>query len=176
MTPQDASKRAAEICALAPVIPVLVLDDLAHAKPLAQALVKGGLPVLEVTLRTPVALDVIRAMAEVPGGVVGAGTVRDVIALGQDTAGFACHTYRMAARLRPNGRDSDRSQPGFHPAKPCLDGSAWVDSRSNRAGTISNVATDHRGGRIDYHLSGQERVSLPPLGEVEGAWGGGGRK
>ena len=43
--------------------------------PLAEALVKGGLPVLEVTLRTPVALEVIRAMAEVPGGVVGAGTL-----------------------------------------------------------------------------------------------------
>lgn len=75
MTPAEASAKAAEICRLAPVIPVLVIDDLAHAKPLAQALVKGGLPVLEVTLRTPVALDVIRAMAEVPGGVVGAGTL-----------------------------------------------------------------------------------------------------
>ena len=64
MTPQEASRRAAEICALAPVIPVLVLEELAHARPLAEALVKGGLPVLEVTLRTPVALDVIRVMAE----------------------------------------------------------------------------------------------------------------
>ncbi|MBU6165690.1 MAG: bifunctional 4-hydroxy-2-oxoglutarate aldolase/2-dehydro-3-deoxy-phosphogluconate aldolase [Alphaproteobacteria bacterium] len=63
------------IMRLAPVIPVLVVDDVAHARPLAQALVAGGLPVLEVTLRTPAALDVIRAMAEVPGAVVGAGTV-----------------------------------------------------------------------------------------------------
>lgn len=75
MTPQQASAKSAEICRLAPVIPVLVLDDLAHARPLAEALVAGGLPVLEVTLRTPVALDVIRAMADVPGGVVGAGTL-----------------------------------------------------------------------------------------------------
>ncbi len=60
---------------LAPVIPVLVIDDARHAVPIAQALVAGGLPVLEVTLRTPAALDVIRAMAEVPGAVVGAGTV-----------------------------------------------------------------------------------------------------
>lgn len=75
MTPAEQSRKAAEICALAPVVPVLVIDDLAHAKPLAQALVAGGLPALEVTLRTPVALDVIRAMAEVPGGVVGAGTL-----------------------------------------------------------------------------------------------------
>ena len=60
---------------LAPVIPVLVIENAAHAVPIAQALVAGGLPVLEVTLRTPAALDVIRAMRQVPGAVVGAGTV-----------------------------------------------------------------------------------------------------
>ena len=60
---------------LVPVVPVVVVDDLAHAVPLAEALVRGGLPVLEVTLRTPVALDVIRAMTRVTGGVVGAGTL-----------------------------------------------------------------------------------------------------
>lgn len=75
MTPQEASLKAAEICALAPVVPVLVVHDLAHARPLAEALVAGGLPALEVTLRTPVALDVIREMAKVEGGVVGAGTL-----------------------------------------------------------------------------------------------------
>ncbi len=75
MTPRDASAFAREICGLAPVIPVIVVDDAAHARPLAEALVSGGLPVLEVTLRTPAALDAIRAMAEVKGGVVGAGTL-----------------------------------------------------------------------------------------------------
>lgn len=75
MTPAEQSLKAAEICRLAPVVPVLVIDDLAHARPLAEALVKGGLPALEVTLRTPAALDAIRAMSEVPGGVVGAGTL-----------------------------------------------------------------------------------------------------
>lgn len=60
---------------LAPVIPVLVINDVAHAVPIAQALVAGGLPALEVTLRTPCALDVIREMKQVPGAVVGAGTV-----------------------------------------------------------------------------------------------------
>ncbi|MCU0903648.1 MAG: bifunctional 4-hydroxy-2-oxoglutarate aldolase/2-dehydro-3-deoxy-phosphogluconate aldolase [Tabrizicola sp.] len=75
MTPAQQSLKAAELCRLAPVVPVLVIDDLAHARPLAEALVKGGLPALEVTLRTPAALDAIRAMAEVPGGVVGAGTL-----------------------------------------------------------------------------------------------------
>jgi 2-dehydro-3-deoxyphosphogluconate aldolase / (4S)-4-hydroxy-2-oxoglutarate aldolase len=75
MTPAEQSRKAAEICALAPVVPVLVIDDVSKAKGLAEALVKGGLPALEVTLRTPAALDAIRAMAEVPGGVVGAGTL-----------------------------------------------------------------------------------------------------
>ncbi|QGN53242.1 bifunctional 4-hydroxy-2-oxoglutarate aldolase/2-dehydro-3-deoxy-phosphogluconate aldolase [Novosphingobium sp. Gsoil 351] len=59
----------------APVIPVLVIDDLAHAEPVARALVAGGLRVLEVTLRTPCALDAIRAMRSVEGAIVGAGTV-----------------------------------------------------------------------------------------------------
>ena len=59
----------------APVIPVLVIDDVRHAVPIAEALVAGGLPVLEVTLRTPCALDAIREMKQVPGAIVGAGTV-----------------------------------------------------------------------------------------------------
>ncbi|UMY16058.1 bifunctional 4-hydroxy-2-oxoglutarate aldolase/2-dehydro-3-deoxy-phosphogluconate aldolase [Methylobacterium organophilum] len=58
-----------------PVIPVLVIDDVAHAAPIAEALVGGGLTALEVTLRTPAALDVIREMSKVEGAVVGAGTV-----------------------------------------------------------------------------------------------------
>ena len=75
MTPQDASKRARDICSMAPIVPVLVVKDAEHARPLAEALVAGGLPALEVTLRTPAALDVIAEMAKVPGGVVGAGTL-----------------------------------------------------------------------------------------------------
>lgn len=59
----------------APVIPVIVIDEVAHAVPLARALVAGGLRVLEVTLRTPAALDAIRAMKSVEGAIVGAGTV-----------------------------------------------------------------------------------------------------
>lgn len=59
----------------APVIPVIVVEELAHAVPLARALVAGGLPVLEITLRTPVAIEAIRAMSEVPGAIVGVGTV-----------------------------------------------------------------------------------------------------
>lgn len=65
----------------APVIPVLVIEDVAHAAPIAQALVAGGLRVLEVTLRTGAALDVIREMKQVPGAIVGAGTVLNEHAL-----------------------------------------------------------------------------------------------
>ncbi|WP_282082972.1 bifunctional 4-hydroxy-2-oxoglutarate aldolase/2-dehydro-3-deoxy-phosphogluconate aldolase [Streptomyces tendae] len=83
------SSPAASVLDLAPVVPVVVVDDLADAVPLARALVAGGLPAIEVTLRTPVALDAIRAIAgEVPGAVVGAGTVvtaaqvREVVSAG----------------------------------------------------------------------------------------------
>jgi 2-dehydro-3-deoxyphosphogluconate aldolase/(4S)-4-hydroxy-2-oxoglutarate aldolase len=64
-----------DIMRAAPVIPVLVVEDVRQARPLAEALVSGGLRVLEVTLRTPAALEVIRAMREVQGAIVGAGTV-----------------------------------------------------------------------------------------------------
>jgi 2-dehydro-3-deoxyphosphogluconate aldolase/(4S)-4-hydroxy-2-oxoglutarate aldolase len=60
---------------LAPVVPVLVIDKIADARPIAEALVRGGLKALEVTLRTSAALDVIREMKAVEGAVVGAGTV-----------------------------------------------------------------------------------------------------
>lgn len=63
------------IMRLAPVIPVLVIEDATHARPLAEALVTGGLRVLEVTLRTPAALEAIQEMAKVENAVVGAGTV-----------------------------------------------------------------------------------------------------
>jgi len=66
-----------EICQLTPVMPVLVIDDIATAVPLAEALVADGLKTLEITLRTPAALGAIRAIADaVPDAVVGVGTLR----------------------------------------------------------------------------------------------------
>lgn len=65
------------ILSAAPVVPVIVLDDLDAAAPLAEALVKGGLPALEVTLRTPNALAIIKEMAGIEGAFVGSGTVRN---------------------------------------------------------------------------------------------------
>lgn len=64
-----------EIMRTSPVIPVLVIEDAATARPLAEALVAGGLRVLEVTLRTPAALEAMAEMKQVPGAIVGAGTV-----------------------------------------------------------------------------------------------------
>lgn len=75
MTPALQSHATRHLCDMAPVIPVLVIEDIAHAVPLAEALVAGGLPVLEVTLRTDCAIAAIAAMAGVAGAQVGAGTV-----------------------------------------------------------------------------------------------------
>ena len=75
MTPEHASELTAKVCDLAPVIPVLVIEDAGSAADLARALIAGGLPALEVTLRTPAALEAIREMTALKGGVVGAGTL-----------------------------------------------------------------------------------------------------
>ncbi|MBC9245711.1 bifunctional 4-hydroxy-2-oxoglutarate aldolase/2-dehydro-3-deoxy-phosphogluconate aldolase [Paracoccus sp. 11-3] len=75
MTPEIQSQKTRELCNLAPVIPVIVIKDITKAEDLARALVAGGLPVLEVTLRSDAALDSIRAMSRIEGGHVGAGTV-----------------------------------------------------------------------------------------------------
>ena len=75
-----------------PVMPVVVVDDVAHAVPVARALVAGGLPAIELTLRTPAALDAIRAIAdEVPEILVGAGTIV--------TPGQAKQAYDAGARF-----------------------------------------------------------------------------
>lgn len=75
---------------LAPVVPVVVLDDPGRAAPLARALVDGGLPVIEVTLRTPTALEAVRRIAdEVPDAVVGVGTVRTPLHVKESAAAGA---------------------------------------------------------------------------------------
>ena len=72
-----------QIMRTAPVIPVLVLQEEMDWAALAETFVGAGLPVLEVTMRTPLALDAIREMASVPGAIVGAGTVLNEIQLAQ---------------------------------------------------------------------------------------------
>jgi 2-dehydro-3-deoxyphosphogluconate aldolase/(4S)-4-hydroxy-2-oxoglutarate aldolase len=73
------SKTIHEIMKVSPVVPVMVINNVEHAVPLAKALVKGGLKVLEITLRTDAALESIRRIkAEVPEAIVGAGTIINV--------------------------------------------------------------------------------------------------
>ncbi len=94
MNPIEQKQQQVEaLMRLAPVIPVVVIDDARAAVPMARALVAGGIPTIEVTLRTPAALDAIRAIAaEVEGAVVGCGTAlsaRDLHAALQAGARFA---------------------------------------------------------------------------------------
>ncbi|USU12787.1 bifunctional 4-hydroxy-2-oxoglutarate aldolase/2-dehydro-3-deoxy-phosphogluconate aldolase [Sphingomonadaceae bacterium OTU29THOMA1] len=91
------------------VIPVLVIDDAATARPLAEALVAGGLKVLEVTLRTGAAMEAIAEMRKVPGAIVGAGTVvneaqaRDVIDAGVEFIVSPGLTERLARPILDAG-------------------------------------------------------------------------
>lgn len=94
----------------APVMPVIVIERLEEAVPLARALVAGGLPVLEVTLRTPVALDAIRAIAnEVEGALVGVGTITRPEHFAQSLAAGACFgvSPAMSPELRAAAADSE---------------------------------------------------------------------
>jgi len=76
MSIENKQKQVENTLRLAPVVPVVIIDDARHAVPMARALVAGGIPAIEVTLRTPAALDAIKAIAdEVEGAVVGVGTV-----------------------------------------------------------------------------------------------------
>ncbi|MFF4869309.1 bifunctional 4-hydroxy-2-oxoglutarate aldolase/2-dehydro-3-deoxy-phosphogluconate aldolase [Streptomyces sp. NPDC090109] len=94
----------------APVVPVVVIEDAADAVPLARALVAGGLPLIEVTLRTPAALDALRAIADgVPEAVVGAGTVvsaagvADAVGAGARFLVSPGWTERLLGAMRESG-------------------------------------------------------------------------
>jgi 2-dehydro-3-deoxyphosphogluconate aldolase/(4S)-4-hydroxy-2-oxoglutarate aldolase len=113
----DSMQRIDDIVRQAPVVPVLAVSEIDDAVPLAESLVAAGLPVLEITLRTPIALEVIRRMRSVPGAIVGAGTVltaADLAAVEAAGASFA---------ISPGGTDSlyDASK---HAGIPLLPGIA----------------------------------------------------
>ncbi|APD86640.1 MULTISPECIES: bifunctional 4-hydroxy-2-oxoglutarate aldolase/2-dehydro-3-deoxy-phosphogluconate aldolase [Alteromonas] len=99
-----------EIFAAGPVVPVLVINDVEKAVPLAKALMEGGIKVLEVTLRTPAAIDVIKRIAEeVPDSLIGAGTVtnaQQLKAVIEAGAKFAI-SPGMTADLLKAGMDAD---------------------------------------------------------------------
>lgn len=120
MSAHDHQPAVAATLARGPVIPVIVIDDLAHAEPLARALVAGGLTVLEVTLRTPVALEAVKRMrAAAPEAIVGVGTV---LALDQlDAAAAAGARFAVS----PGATDRLLDAVDGH-AVPLLPGAATV--------------------------------------------------
>ena len=102
--------RLEPILTLAPVVPVVVIEDAAQAVPLARALVAGGTPAIEVTLRTPAALDAIRAIAaEVEGAHVGAGTVLDAAQF--EAAVEAGATFMVSPGSTPSLLDAAARHP-----------------------------------------------------------------
>lgn len=100
-----------DVMGLAPVIPVLVIENAAEARGIAEALVEGGLRVLEVTLRTPAALQVIEAMAQVKGAVVGAGTVLNARQLDEAVAAGAQFIVSPGLTSTVAGAAADRGVP-----------------------------------------------------------------
>jgi 2-dehydro-3-deoxyphosphogluconate aldolase/(4S)-4-hydroxy-2-oxoglutarate aldolase len=111
---------SADLLDLAPVIPVVVLDQPAHAMPLAQALLSGGIPVIEITLRTPAALEAIRIISSsLPGAVVGAGTVT--------TPGLVRQAVDAGAQFLVSPGTTDQLLNAMDDAGvPCLPGVASV--------------------------------------------------
>ncbi|MCP5239377.1 MAG: bifunctional 4-hydroxy-2-oxoglutarate aldolase/2-dehydro-3-deoxy-phosphogluconate aldolase [Zoogloeaceae bacterium] len=98
------------VLAASPVMPVIVLEEVAHAVPLARALVAGGIRVLEVTLRTPVALECMRAIAaEVPEALLGAGTVLSAADL--DAAAKAGAVFAISPGASPALLEAARTSP-----------------------------------------------------------------
>jgi 2-dehydro-3-deoxyphosphogluconate aldolase/(4S)-4-hydroxy-2-oxoglutarate aldolase len=144
------------ILAAAPVIPVLVIERLEEAVPIAEALVEGGLPVLEVTLRTSAALDAIRAMRDVPGAIVGAGTVLD-----PDQFGAAREAG--AAFIVSPGLTDKLAEAGARSRLPFLPGVA----------TASDVmrARDHGFSRLKF-FPAMASGGLPALNGLAAIFGG----
>ncbi|QIQ05037.1 bifunctional 4-hydroxy-2-oxoglutarate aldolase/2-dehydro-3-deoxy-phosphogluconate aldolase [Streptomyces liangshanensis] len=172
---------------LAPVIPVVVLHDAADAVPLARALVAGGLPAIEVTLRTPAALDAIRAIAEeVPDAVVGAGTVitpagvADSVAAGARFLVSPGWTPRLLDAARESGvpflpgvstasevvalLERGVTEMKFFPAE-AAGGTAYLKSLSSPLPQARFCPT----GGITAE-SAREYLALPNVGCVGGTW------
>ena len=178
---------AQEVMRDAPVIPVIVLSDVAHAVPLARALVAGGIRMLEVTLRTPAALQCIAAIArEVPEAVAGAGTVRNaadaqacvkagarfIVSPGYSSAlGRACKELGVA--LLPGvatgseimaAQDDGYTQMKFFPAVPA-GGAAMLKAWH---GPFADVSFCPTGGITAANA--RDFLALPNVACVGGSW------
>ncbi|MFF3758475.1 bifunctional 4-hydroxy-2-oxoglutarate aldolase/2-dehydro-3-deoxy-phosphogluconate aldolase [Streptomyces sp. NPDC002185] len=170
-----------------PVVPVLVIEDAADAVPLARALVAGGLPLIEVTLRTPAALDAVRAIAaEVPEAVVGAGTVvsaagvADAVAAGARFLVSPGWTGRLISAMRDSGvpflpgvstasevvalLEEDVTDMKFFPAEAA----GGVPYLRSLAGPLPRARFCPTGGIAP--ASAPAYLALPNVGCVGGSW------
>ncbi|KUM90185.1 MULTISPECIES: bifunctional 4-hydroxy-2-oxoglutarate aldolase/2-dehydro-3-deoxy-phosphogluconate aldolase [Streptomyces] len=184
-SPSQASR--ASLLDIAPVVPVVVIADASDAVPLARALVAGGLSAIEVTLRTPVALDAIRAIAEeVPDAVVGAGTVitpeqvRQSVAAGARFLVSPGWTDRLLEAMRGSGvpflpgvsttsevvalLERGVTEMKFFPAE-AAGGTAYLKSLS---GPLPQARFCPTGGIGPGNAP--EYLSLPNVGCVGGTW------
>ncbi len=175
-----------KLCELAPIIPVIVVHDLHHAMPLASALVHGGLPVLEVTLRTPIALDVISAMAKVSGGHVGAGTLvtpEDVYAAKEAGATFGVSPGATDALLDAAERAGLPMLPGAATASEAMrllergydvlkffpaEASGGVPALKGIGAPLPQISFCPTGGVSP--LNAQDYLSLPNVICAGGSW------
>ncbi|MGW4747089.1 bifunctional 4-hydroxy-2-oxoglutarate aldolase/2-dehydro-3-deoxy-phosphogluconate aldolase [Streptomyces sp. NPDC004290] len=169
------------------VVPVLVIEDAADAVPLARALVAGGLPLIEVTLRTPAALDAVRAIAaEVPEAVVGAGTVvsaagvADAVAAGARFLVSPGWTGRLIGAMRDSGvpflpgvstasevvalLEEDVTDMKFFPAEAA----GGVPYLRSLAGPLPRARFCPTGGIAP--ASAPAYLALPNVGCVGGSW------
>ena len=170
-----------------PVIPVVVLHDVAHAVPVARALVDGGIPVVELTLRTPVALDAIEAIAtEVPEILVGAGTIvapgqaKDALSAGAQFLVSPGTTDGLAAAMQDTGLphlpgaatvsevlrliELGYSEMKFFPAEA----SGGVDFLKSISSPVPQARFCPTGGITAS--SAAAYLSLPNVGCVGGSW------
>lgn len=175
-----------EILLQAPVVPVLAVADLDDAVPLAEALVAAGLPVLEITLRTPIALEVIRRMRDVPGAIVGAGTIltRDDLSAVQDAGAAFAISPGATDALYAAGRDADIPLlPGIATASELMSGlehglrrfkffpaesSGGIAALKGFAGPFAQVKFCPTGG-IDA-AKAPSYLALPNVITVGGSW------
>jgi 2-dehydro-3-deoxyphosphogluconate aldolase / (4S)-4-hydroxy-2-oxoglutarate aldolase len=178
---------ARELLALGPVMPVIVIDAAAQAVPLARALVAGGIRTLEITLRTPAALDAIRAIAtQVPEAVVGAGTLLDAADIDAACAAGACFGVSPGATpelLLAGRRDGWPFLPGvMTPSEALAAQAAGYDTLkffpAVQAGGLAMLKALHGPfpdlrfcptGGIDAS-SARDFLALPNVGCIGGSW------
>ena len=185
--PHPGAEPTRSVLDLVPVVPVVVLDDLATAVPVARALVDGGLPVIELTLRTPVALDAIRAIAdEVPEITIGAGTIVEPRQAKEAAAAGASFLVSPGATPTLLGAMRDTGLP-FLPGTAtvsevltalevgCTELKFFPAEQSGGAGFLKSIATVVPAARFCptggiTAATAPTYLALPNVGCVGGSW------